>query len=322
MTRPQQDARITVAFVGFGDLASRWSRDLLARAGVAVRAYLPGDSPSRGSGLAEQRAQLAGLQPDDRLEPVLAGADVVFAAVPSAASTDAAARSAPHLEPGTLYVDPSSSTPETKAGNAAVVGAAGALYVDAAVLGTATLSGIGVPVLAAGPGASRFAEMAAALSMDVTDAGSVPGDAARAKLIRSVYMKGRDALLVEMLAAAEAAGVAQLVIESIAAAPGERVPFDELVERVLPALTLHAGRRADELRDAAATLEGLGVSPAMTAAGADRLRWMAGRRETASIAGGDLSPTAADVIAALGQAARDGSEGLAAANGEAVELGG
>jgi 3-hydroxyisobutyrate dehydrogenase-like beta-hydroxyacid dehydrogenase len=296
---PDPAPRMVVAMVGFGDLGSRWAKELAAQPALVVRAYLPADAASRRSGLAERRAGFAGVTPDDRLEPVLAGAGLVIAAVPSAASARAAAACAPLIEQEAVYVDPSSAAPETKAQNAEVVGAAGALYVDAAVLGTATLSGLAVPLLAAGPGALRLAEIAARIGMDVMPAGLVPGDAARAKLIRSVYMKGRDALLVEMLAAAETAGVRRLVVESIARAPGEQVTFNQLVERVLPALSLHAERRADELRDAIAVLDLLGVSPEMTRAAAERLRAMAAIEEIRLMAGADRAPSADEVAAAL-----------------------
>jgi len=299
---PDPAPRMVVAIVGFGDLGSRWASELAAQPGLLVRAYLPAEAASRRSGLAERRARFAGVKPQDRLEPVLAGAGMVIAAVPSAASPRAAAVCAPLMEQGTVYVDPSSSAPETKAQNAEVVSAAGALYVDAAVLGTATLSGLAVPLLAAGPGAPRFAEIAGRIGMDVVPAGLVPGDAARAKLIRSVYMKGRDALLVEMLEAAETAGVRRLVVESIARAPGEQVTFDRLVERVLPALSLHAERRADELCDAAEVLDLLGVAPGMTRAAAERLRAMAAIEEVRRMAGAEGAPSADEVAAALARA--------------------
>jgi 3-hydroxyisobutyrate dehydrogenase-like beta-hydroxyacid dehydrogenase len=308
---------IVVAFVGFGDLASRWAKELAVRPDVVVRAFLPAGSGSRGSGVAGRRARFAGVEPSDRLEPVLAGAHVVVASVPSAASAAVAAACAPLLERDAVYVDPSSSAPEVKAENAALVAAAGGLFVDAAVLGTAALSGLAVPLLASGSGVQRFAEIADRLGMDVTPAGTVAGDAARAKLIRSVYMKGRDALLVEMLTAAEAAGITSLVVASIARAPGEQVTFDQLVERVLPALTLHVARRADELRDAAAVLEQLGVSPELTTAAAERLRRMAAVEDVRQMAEADPPPSAQDVSAALARAAGSGrSERLAAADGE------
>jgi len=103
-----------VAFVGFGDLASTWAAALWPRAGVRLRAFLPADSPSRGTGLAAQRERRSGLIAGTDLAAVLEGAGLVFAAVPASAATAVAAACAPHMHPGTVYVDPSPGSPEHK----------------------------------------------------------------------------------------------------------------------------------------------------------------------------------------------------------------
>ena len=148
------------------------------------------------------------------------------------------------------------------------------MYADGAVLGTVVTSGAEVPIVAAGPAAQAFAE----LGLNVTVLSGKPGDAARLKLIRSVYMKGRDALVLETMLAARRAGIEHEVARSIAG-PGEQVPFTELSERVLRALAIHAGRRADELESSAAILRELGLDPVMAEAGAERLRSIAHLRE-------------------------------------------
>jgi 3-hydroxyisobutyrate dehydrogenase-like beta-hydroxyacid dehydrogenase len=147
-------------------------------------------------------------------------------------------------------------------------------YVDVALLGTVVISGLQLPMLAAGPGAGRWAQIGSDLGMRITP---IPGDAGRAtaiKLIRSVYMKGRDALVLEMLVAARRHGVERDVIRTIGGA-GEQVPFEALADRVMGALSVHAGRRADELVASARQLQAAGVEPLVTRAAAQRLRWMA-----------------------------------------------
>jgi 3-hydroxyisobutyrate dehydrogenase-like beta-hydroxyacid dehydrogenase len=150
-----------------------------------------------------------------------------------------------------------------------------ALYVDGAVLGTVATSGHAVPIAAAGPAAERFRDLVAPAGLRVEVLhGAAAGTAARLKLIRSVYMKGRDALVLEMMLGARRLGVEDAVVRSIAG-PGEQVPFSELSERVLRALAVHAGRRSQELESAAALLQELGVEPTMAEAGAHRLQWLA-----------------------------------------------
>jgi len=101
-----------------------------------------------------------------------------------------------------------------------------------------------------------------------------PGQASRVKLLRSVYMKGRDALVMEMLLAARVHGIERAVVESIQGA-GERVPFPQIADRIVCAMAVHAGRRADELAMSAQLLRSSAVEPIVTEAGSERLRWIA-----------------------------------------------
>jgi 3-hydroxyisobutyrate dehydrogenase-like beta-hydroxyacid dehydrogenase len=204
----------------------------------------------------------------------LEGADVVIAAVPASSAADVVTTCALHLAAGQIYADPSSALPSAKRAAAVIVEGAGAQYVDVAVLGTVVMSGAHVPMLAAGGGAAEWQRQAAAVGLNVTGIAGRAGDAALVKLLRSVYMKGRDALVFEMVLAARRHGVQDAVLSSIGGA-GEQVPFPSLAERVVCSLAVYAGRRADELADAASLVREVGVEPLMARAGEDRLRRLA-----------------------------------------------
>jgi 3-hydroxyisobutyrate dehydrogenase-like beta-hydroxyacid dehydrogenase len=235
-----------VAFIGWGELGSVLGEALRGR--HEVRKW------TRHEGSAESTS----------------GADLVVSAVPGSASSDVFAAALPLLTGNTTFIDLTAAAPEVKEKAAQQHKP----YADGAVLGTVATSGAQVPIAAAGPGAAAFAE----LGLNVTVLDAPAGAAARLKLIRSVYMKGRDALVLEMMLAARRLGLEDEVARSIAG-PGEGVPFTELSERVLRALAVHAGRRADELDASAALLRELGVDPLVTEAGAARLRTIEGLRE-------------------------------------------
>jgi 3-hydroxyisobutyrate dehydrogenase-like beta-hydroxyacid dehydrogenase len=279
---------VILTFVGFGELTASWAGALAGRDDLEVRVYARPrpDDPRRC-----ERSRAAGLDLHADLAGALAGADVVLACVPARASAAVAGACTGLLPPGSLYIDPAPAEPAAKRRLAAEMAAAEVDYADAALLGTVVVSGLELPTLAAGPGAARWAQIAAELGMRVT---AIAGDAGRAtaiKLIRSVYMKGRDALVLEMLVAARRHGVEAEVIGSIGG-PGERVPFEALADRVLGALSVHAGRRADELAESAREIETVDLEPLVTRAAEERLRWMAGldlgelreRREDAAAA--------------------------------------
>jgi 3-hydroxyisobutyrate dehydrogenase-like beta-hydroxyacid dehydrogenase len=266
--------RAAVCVIGFGELGSVLAVGLVA-AGVAdVRVYVrrraEADDHARALGT---RILSAGAHPHNDLEPALRGVRVAISAVPAAAAGDVAERAAPLLDDGALFVDLSADLPERKAAAAEIVERQGGRYVDVAVMGTAVMSGYGVPMLASGSGAAAWGAIAGSLGMQVDEVEGRAGRASTVKLLRSVYMKGRDALMAEMLVAARRYGLDAELLPTIAG-PGEEVSFPELAERVLCSLALHADRRADELDAAAELLRGAGLDPLVTAAAAERLRWI------------------------------------------------
>ncbi|MFX8316376.1 hypothetical protein ABTL66_19245, partial [Acinetobacter baumannii] len=91
---------------------------------------------------------------------------------------------------------------------AAAIRAAGGRYVDVAVLAPVNPARMNVPLLVAGPDAAEAAQaLGAAGFASVRMVGDEIGRASAIKMIRSVMVKGIEALTAEMMLAATAAGV-------------------------------------------------------------------------------------------------------------------
>jgi 3-hydroxyisobutyrate dehydrogenase-like beta-hydroxyacid dehydrogenase len=263
----------SVAFIGYGEFAHALAGGLSAH-GIELRAHVrPRRDPAAARARAD-RMRSVGVQSAASITDALAGADVVIAAVPASASREVVEACVRHLAPGQLYVDPSSSLPEVKRAASELVQPTGADYVDVAVVGTVVTSGAQVPMLAAGVGAARWRDEGCAAGLQITAVDGDAGNAALVKLLRTVFMKGRDALVLEMLLAAQRYGVHEAVLASIGG-PGEQVAFPQLAERVMCSLAVYAERRAEELADAASLLREVGVEPLMAEAGENRLRQLA-----------------------------------------------
>ncbi len=286
----------SASFIGYGEFAHALATGLSA-AGVELQAYVRPRADSTAAQARLERMRSAGVLETDALPEALASADVVIAAVPSSAATAVVEACAGHLSAGQLYVDPSSALPVAKRHAADLVSRSGAEYVDVAVLGTVVTSGARVPMLAAGVGAERWQDEGRASGLNVTAIAGAAGDAALVKLLRSVYMKGRDALVLEMMLAARRHGVEESVLNSIGG-PGEQVPFPSLAERVMCSLAVYAGRRADELADAASLVRDVGVEPLMAQAGESRLRLLA-ESGLAERFGGERPHDLAEVLGSL-----------------------
>lgn len=255
------------AFIGFGELGSSLAEPLGRCDSNVVRAYT---RPRARAAALEARLSRARAQRSSSLERALEDVTAALSVVPASASREMAQRSAPLLAQGTYYVDLTAAPVAEKQAAATIVGETGALYVDGAVLGTVATSGFRVPIIASGPGAAGWKALVEShgLVVDVLDAPA--GHATLVKLLRSVYMKGRDALILEMMLAARRYGLEERVAESIQG-PGESVPFPALAERVLCALAIHAPRRAEELLASGEVVRASGIEPIMSRAGAEVL---------------------------------------------------
>jgi 3-hydroxyisobutyrate dehydrogenase-like beta-hydroxyacid dehydrogenase len=263
-----------LAFIGFGELGTSLAEGLGRSGSNLLRAYTPERSQPAAAAALEARLLSAGAQRSSSLKEALTDATAVLSVVPAGASRDVAERSAPLLARGAYYVDLTAARVADKEAAAEVIEQVGGLYVDAAVLGTVATSGFEVPIVASGPGAHGWRALVVPQGLVVEVLDAPAGHATLVKLLRSVYMKGRDALILEMMIAARRYGLEELVARSIQG-PGETVPFPALAERVLRALAVHADRRADELLASSEVVRAVGVDPVITRAGSQVLRGVA-----------------------------------------------
>ncbi|MET0271823.1 MAG: DUF1932 domain-containing protein, partial [Phenylobacterium sp.] len=100
------------------------------------------------------------------------------------------------------------------------------------------------------------------------------GQAAATKLCRSVMIKGVEALLTESMLAARRYGVEGVVLESLS----DLLPLPDwpATARYMISRSLeHGTRRAEEMREAARTVEEANVEPLMSEAIAQRQDWAA-----------------------------------------------
>ncbi|RYE00618.1 MAG: NAD(P)-dependent oxidoreductase, partial [Sphingomonadales bacterium] len=201
-----------IALIGFGEAGAAFAEgaDWLDRACAYDRKT---DSPaSRDAKLSDYRA--AGMNGALRSDEALDGAQLIFSLV-TADQALPAARSAT-VAPGALWLDCNSVAPETKRAAAQAIEAAGGRYVDVAVMSPVRPARRGAPLLLSGPHAEAAAEALRGLGFAKVRVVDGPvGAASSIKMIRSVMVKGLEALSAECVLAAEAAGVRDEVLASL-----------------------------------------------------------------------------------------------------------
>lgn len=250
---------LTATFIGFGE-AGR------AFAWPDARAF-----DRKTDCAAERPAMLAAYDATsvighDDAKSALAQTDMALCLVTADQALTVAGQCADALPRGALWLDMNSVAPTTKRQAAALIDGAGGHYVDVAVMAPVWPARRAVPLLVAGPHAERAATMLRAAGFaDVSIAGARVGDAAAVKMIRSVMVKGMEALSAECALAAAQAGVTEAVVASLDASWQEQswaARFDYNLDRMMA----HGERRAAELGEVADTLEALGVDPLMSRA--------------------------------------------------------
>lgn len=292
-----------ISFIGFGELGSSLAEGLAHSGHHRLRAYIRGWP--RTSETYERRLTASGTTACASLPEAVANAAVVFAAVPATVSLQLAREAAPHLKRGTVYADLATASGADKLAAAEALEPHGVVYADAAVLGTVAVDGFRVPILVSGPGATAIRSLLAPDGFNVTEMPAPVGQAALVKLLRSAYLKGRDALIVQTMLAARRYGLKEVVAESLER-PGDRLPFEAIATRVLCSVALHAGRRAHELQEVGEALREVGIDPALAWAGSQVLERIAGLGLSDVL--GEGRPTDPDaVLAAIDELAKDHS---------------
>ena len=199
-------------------------------------------------------------------------ADIVIAAVTAASSTAAAQSVAPHLAGNPYYLDVNSVSPGRKQATAELLDGK-ARYVDVAIVAAIHPRRHRTPLLLAGPHAQSIAPLLGELGMSATISGDTVGAAAGIKMIRSVMIKGIEALTFECFIAAQRAGVLDEVTASLQNNyPG--LDWTRMSEYNIERMASHGVRRAAEMEESAATLRELGLDPLMVEATVARQREM------------------------------------------------
>jgi 3-hydroxyisobutyrate dehydrogenase-like beta-hydroxyacid dehydrogenase len=190
-------------------------------------------------------------------------ADLIVAAVTAASSLDAAQAAKPFLRRDQYYLDINSVSPARKQLTGKLIDEVGR-YVDMAVMAPVHPARHQTPSLLSGPHAARVEPILLALDMKVSVAGPTVGAAAAIKMVRSVMVKGLEALTLECFLAARRTGVEDEIIASLSKSyPG--LDWPKLVEYNLERMANHGIRRAHEMEEVADTLHELGIDPHMTA---------------------------------------------------------
>ncbi|HSF64582.1 MAG TPA: DUF1932 domain-containing protein [Paracoccaceae bacterium] len=283
---------LKIAFIGFGEAARAFTHSLRGAHPMRVAAY---DILIHGDGADGLRAAADALdvQICDSAVEAVQDAALIFSAVTAAQSLIALQPLAGALRAGQTVIDINSVSPARKLASARLIRAQGAGYLDMAVMAPVYPAGHRTPVLVAGD-LDLMRSWLARLDFRFDEAGTNPGDATAVKMVRSLFVKGLEAITVQTLAAAAASGCHDRILASLAKSfPG--LGWPDFAAYEFERVITHGRRRAEELREVAATMDDLGLAEAAALATS-----IADAQDR--VAGAPLGATPAETAAAVARA--------------------
>jgi 3-hydroxyisobutyrate dehydrogenase-like beta-hydroxyacid dehydrogenase len=260
-----------ISFIGFGE-AGQAIASGLRESGIERIAAWDILFPQADGAPLKASGESIGVRLAKSAADAVAETDMIIAAVTAASSIDAARSVEPHLKSAPYYLDINSVSPGRKQETAKLLGER-ARYVDVAVIAPIHPARHKTPLLISGPHAQAISPLLNELEMKPTVVGAETGQAAAIKMIRSVMIKGMEALTLECFLAACRAGV----LEEVTASLKNNYPsldWAKVAEYNLERMANHGERRAAEMEESAATLRELGLDPLMVDSTAKRQREM------------------------------------------------
>lgn len=245
---------MNIAIIGLGEVGRCYAKALATVPGTTFQFC-----DTRLSQAGQDLVSTFGVAVREDIGDWLADADWVISCVFGAVSLDVAGRCFDHMKLGARYADLTTASPADKRVAAVRAKGKGLDYIDVAVMGAISLAWARTPLLCAGDGAGKFAELMqrAGGNARVVEDGAA-GDAISLKVLRSVFTKGMEALSVELLMAAEKQGVRDKlygVLKDI-----DDSPLEDFINMLVRTHTIHARRRTHEVAEAQKELMGAGLT--------------------------------------------------------------
>jgi 3-hydroxyisobutyrate dehydrogenase-like beta-hydroxyacid dehydrogenase len=268
-----------ISFIGFGEAGQAIASGLREAGIERISAWDILFPESAGS-----RLKVAGEKIGARIASSAGDAvretDIVISAVTAASSLDAAKSVVSHLVGNPYFLDINSVSPGRKQETARLLDQR-ARYVDVAVVAAIHPARHRTPLLISGPHADEIGPLLRELEMQFSVVGPHTGSAAAIKMIRSVMIKGIEALTLECFLAASRAGVLEEVTTSLKN-NYPTLDWTKIADYNLERMASHGERRAAEMEESAATLRELGIDPVMVNSTVQRQREMGaiGRQES------------------------------------------
>ena len=250
-----------IGFVGFGEVGYTFSK-AMNEAGAEVTVYdVLLDDPNKADDIRERITETGSKV--GTLEEVVKNNNYILSTVTTQVAKSVAQTVAPMLKPGQIYVDFNSTCPSAKVEISKIIAPTGADFVEGAILGAVGATGAKTRIFTAGEKRQEIADLFNRMGMNVQPYWRQIGKASTFKMLRSIFSKGAEVLLLEMLVAAKRADIDKDLWEDITKFMSSK-PFDKIGDNWMRSHAVAHERRYYEMLQVVETMKELNVEPVMS----------------------------------------------------------
>jgi 3-hydroxyisobutyrate dehydrogenase-like beta-hydroxyacid dehydrogenase len=240
-----------IGFIGFGEVGRTFAQEMKSK-GAGVCYY----------DIVNKKAEpwISSLSLSDLIERC----DVILSTASTHVAVQIATEAARYLTSGKIYADMNSTSPSVKKRIAGIIEPSKAHFIEGAILSAVGETGPRAAILVCGEKAEEFSRLMNQFGLiNLKYFSPRIGEASQVKMIRSVFSKGVECLLLEMLIAGRRAGVADYIWRDIVDFMTKN-SFERVAENWIKTHPLACERRYHEMVQVVETLKELRLEPLMT----------------------------------------------------------
>lgn len=253
----------SVGFIGFGEVASTFAKPIV-ESGAKVLAYDVLFVQETGLETLTKRAGGTKVQ-FCPLAEMIANVGYVLSTVTTEVAQVAAQGCVPFLNAGQVYLDLNSTAPSIKTKIAEIIAPSGAFFVEGAILGAVGATGAKTRILLGGNSGAECSDALAAMNLNVSFYSAEIGKASLFKMLRSIFSKGLEALLLEFLIAGKRAGIENDLWKEVVDLINNH-PFEQVAANWIQSHAVAYQRRFHEMTQVTDTMREMGLEPILTSA--------------------------------------------------------
>lgn len=251
---------LRVSVIGFGEVGACFSKALRSK-GAEIRAF---DSQLEKVESEKIRSRMAeaGVR-FGSLTEIVQAAELVLSTVTTQQATSVAEACVPLLRPGQYYVDLNSTSPATKVQIGRILEPSGCDFVEGAILGAIGATGAETRILTGGRKGAEVAELLCRYGLNASYYSPEIGKASMFKMLRSIFSKGVETLLLELLIAGKRAGIDADLWADITDFMGKK-SFAAIGGNWIQSHAVAYERRYHEMVQVTETMREIGIEPIMS----------------------------------------------------------